>query len=85
MLTSIPEENRTDCWWFVGRDGVPIRGDHGGGVRLLMEIERTNHAGRVLRSLKLSPAVDAFDYALSRVRKHLGRFVPDEAVIRRYP
>ncbi len=85
MLARVPQEKRTECWWLVLRDGTPVPGDGGGGVILLVELRLTRPLGRVLGALRLSPLVDLLDKALSRCRKHLGRFVPEGPAPRRYP
>ena len=41
--------------------------------------------GRVLRAVRLSPAVDVFDRVIAQYRSRLGRFVPDGPAPRRYP
>jgi hypothetical protein len=81
----VPEQARDDCWWFVGRDGIPVPGDGGGGVALLAEVRLTRPLGRVLRALRLSPLVDALDKVLARYRGHLGKLVPEGPAPRRYP
>ena len=85
MLSSIPEDERSDCWWLVQRDGTPVRGDRGGGVVLLMVFPFTRPLGATLRALGLSPVVDVLDMMLARARKHLSRFVPDGPAVRRFP
>ena len=85
LLASVPEEERTDCWWLVLHDGVPVRGDHGGAVLLLMALRFTRPVGRILNLLHLSAVFDALDQVLSRLRGHLGRFVPDGQAPRRFP
>ena len=81
----MPEDKRGECWWFIGRDGTPVRGDAGAGVMVLAEIRLTRPLGRALRGLRLSPLVDAIDRLAARYRKRLGRFVPDGPALRRYP
>lgn len=66
-------------------DGTLLRGDSGGGVALLAALSRSRGLGRALAALRLSSLVDALDRVLSRLRKHLGRFVPDGPALRRYP
>ena len=70
---------------MVFRDGTLIPGNKGGGVALLSAMRRTGPIGRVLRALRLSPLVDAFDRFVSRHLGRLGRFVPDGPVPHRYP
>ncbi|MGH3109691.1 MAG: hypothetical protein ACRDQT_02085 [Gaiellaceae bacterium] len=60
-------------------------GDGGGAVALLVEMRLTRPLGTVLRSVHLSPALDAVDRFVSRHRARLGRFVPDGPVPRRFP
>ncbi len=67
------------------RDGTPMAGDEGGGVALLRELRLTRPVGALLHATRLSRAVDAFDRALARYRKHLGKIVPDGEAPRRYP
>jgi hypothetical protein len=52
---------------------------------LLAEVKLTRPFGRVLRALRLSPVIDAFDRLLAQYRKRLGRFVPEGPAPRRYP
>ena len=85
LLASVPEDARRECWWLVLRDGTPVAGDRGGGVRLLAELHPTRMLGIVLRALHLSPVVDVLDTVLSRYRKPLGRFVPEGPAPRRDP
>jgi hypothetical protein len=54
-------------------------------VALFAEVRLTRPLGRVLRALRLSRLVDAFDKFAARHRGRLGRFVPDGPVPRRYP
>jgi hypothetical protein len=81
----VPEERRTECWWLVLRDGTPVPGDAGGGVALLRELRLTRPIGLLLKTLRLSGAVDVFDKGLARYRKPLSKIVPDGAAPRRYP
>ena len=85
LLAPVPEERRGECWWLVLRDGTAVAGDQGGGVMLLTHLGLTRPLGRVLRALRLSRPIDALDTLLARLRKHLGRFVPDGPAPRRYP
>lgn len=85
LLASIPEERRKECWWLVLRDGMPVPGDHGGGMALLQELRLTRPLGSLLRAARLSSAVDVFDRALARSRKQLSKVVPDGEAPRRYP
>lgn len=82
MLTSIPADERGECWWLVLRDGTPVPGDRGGGVLLLAEL---GPLGRLLGALGASPLVDALDRLIARHRGRLGRLVPDGPAPRRYP
>jgi hypothetical protein len=81
----VPEEARDDCWWFVGRDGIPIPGDGGGGVALLAELRLTRPLGRALRAFRASALVDALDKVVARNRGRLGKLVPEGPAPRRYP
>jgi hypothetical protein len=85
LLAAVPEGERGECWWLVLRDGTPVPGDRGGGVALLAEVRLTRPLSRLLRALRLSRLVDAFDRLLSRYRARLGLLVPDGPVPRRYP
>ena len=85
MLASVPEEDRSDCWWLILRDSMPVRGDRGGGVLLLAEVRLTRRIGRTLGVLRLSRFIDALDVVLARYRQRLGRFVPDGPAPRRFP
>jgi hypothetical protein len=80
----VPEDERGECWWLVLRDGTLVPGDGGGGVALFAEVRLTRPLGRVLRALRLSRLVDAFDKFVARHRGRLGRFVPDGPAPRRY-
>lgn len=81
----MPDEKRGECWWLVLRDGTPVAGDGGGGVLLFAEVQLTRPLGRVLRTLRLSPVIDALDRLVAQYRKRLGRFVPEGPAPRRYP
>jgi hypothetical protein len=85
LLAAVPEERRSQCWWLVLRDGTLVAGDQGGGVTLLAEVQLTRRLGHGLRSLRLSPAVDLLDKVVARLRKHLGRLVPEGPAPVRYP
>ena len=85
MLASVPEEARGECWWLVLRDGTPVPGDSGGGVRVLAELRLTHVLASVFRVLRASPIVDALDKLVARHRSRLGRLVPDGPAPRRYP
>jgi hypothetical protein len=81
----VPENRRTECWWIVRRDAMPVAGKAGGGIVLLTEIRLTRWLGRVLGVLGLSPLIDALDALIARHRVRLSRFVPDGPAPRRYP
>ena len=85
LLASVPEELRTDSWWFVLRDGTPVAGNNGGGVAVLTEIELTRPLASVLRGMRLSPLLNALDKLVARYRGNLSRFVPEGSAPRRYP
>jgi len=85
LLTSVPETRRTESWWLVLRDGMPIAGNAGGGVALLTALPGMRMIGRLLKTLRLSPVVDALDNLLAHQRGRLSRFVPDGTAPRRYP
>ncbi|MBW8010475.1 MAG: hypothetical protein FVQ83_04420 [Chloroflexi bacterium] len=84
-MESIPEEIRSENWWIVLCDGTPVAGNHGGGVTLLVEIRLTRIIGYTLRTLRLSPIIDALDKFLDRIRAHIGWMVPEGPGPRRYP
>lgn len=85
LLASIPESSRMESWWLILRDRAPVSGDHGGGIALMTEIEATRLLSRLLVALRLSRLVDALDHLVAGQRGRLSRFVPDVAVLRRYP
>ena len=85
LLASVPEDQRSACWWLVRQDGTVVKGDDGGCVMLLTELQLTRPLGRALATLRLSPVVDFGDKLLARSRGVIGRFVPDGAPPRRYP
>jgi hypothetical protein len=85
LLSSIPEPARGRCWWLVMRDGTPVPGDCGGGVRLFAEMRLTRPLGRGLRAVRAGGLVDALDRLVARHRTRLGRFVPEGRAPRRYP
>lgn len=85
LLAAIPENRRTESWWIVRRDGIPVSGEKGGGIVLLSEIGPTRPLGRVLDAIGLSPMIDALDKFVARQRRRLSRFVPDGPAPRRYP
>jgi hypothetical protein len=85
LLSSIPEETQAVSWWLVLHDGMPIAGDEGGGVALLLELPGTREIGNLLKTLRLSPVVDALDRLVARQRGRLSRIVPDVKAPRRYP
>ena len=85
LLASVPEDQRSACWWLVRQNGTLVKGDEGGGVMLLTELQLTRPLGRDLGTLRLSPVVDFGDKLLARGRGVIGRLVPDGAPPRRYP
>jgi hypothetical protein len=85
LLTSVPEARRTESWWLVLRDGMPIAGNAGGGVALLTELPGMRMIGHLFKTLRLSRVVDALDKLVARQRGWLSRFVPDGTAPRRYP
>jgi hypothetical protein len=85
LLASVPEAARDECWWLILRDGTPVPGDDGGGVALFAEVRLTRRLARVLRTLRASPLIDAFDKIVARHRSRLGRFVPEGPAPRRFP
>jgi hypothetical protein len=74
-----------ECWWLVLRDRTPVPGDLGGGISLMTGLQATRQIGRLLTVLGLSRFIDALDHLLAQQRGWLSRFVPDVAVLRRYP
>jgi hypothetical protein len=85
LLADIPEEKRKECWWLVLRDGTTVAGDRGGGIAALLEMELTRPLGRVLHALRLGGLLDAIDTVFARLRKDIGKFVPDGPAPRRFP
>lgn len=85
LLSSISEEMQAVSWWLVLRNGMPIAGDAGGGVTLLTELPGTLAIGKLLKSLRLSPVIDALDKLVAHQRGRLSRIVPDVPAPRRYP
>ena len=85
LLESVPEESRSERWWIVLRDGIPIAGDDGGGITLMVELRATRRIGLLLRKFRLSPLIDALDILMDRYRGRLGRLVPEGSGPRRYP
>ena len=85
LLASVPEERRSKCWWIVLHDGTLVAGDDGGGVTLLVELQLTRRIGLALRTLRLSPFIDALDKLIARHRGRLSRLVPEGSAPRRYP
>jgi predicted DCC family thiol-disulfide oxidoreductase YuxK len=85
LLDAVPENRRTESWWIVGRDGVPVAGKRGAGVVLLTEIRPTWLPGYVLGAIGLSRLIDTLDAFVARHRGRLSRFVPDGPAPQRYP
>jgi predicted DCC family thiol-disulfide oxidoreductase YuxK len=85
LLDAVPENRRTESWWIVRRDGMPVSGEKGGGIVLLTEIRPTRLLGRALGAIGLSPLIDALDRFVARHRGRLSRFVPDGPAPLRYP
>jgi len=85
LLASVEPARRDGRWWLVDRDGAALPGDGGGGIPLLIEIERTRPLGLALRALQASSMVDALDALVSRHRSRLGRLVPDGPAPKRWP
>jgi predicted DCC family thiol-disulfide oxidoreductase YuxK len=85
LLATVPENRRSESWWIVRRDGMPVAGKSGGGTVLLTEIRLTRLPGRVLGAIGLSPLIDALDGFFARYRGRLSRFVPDGPAPQRYP
>ena len=83
LLASVPPARRSESWWLVLRDGMPIAGNRGGGIALLSELELTRPLGRALGMLRLSGLVDSIDDLVARHRSALGRLVPDGPAPRR--
>jgi hypothetical protein len=85
LLASVAPARRTECWWLVLREGTPVAGNRGGGVRLLIELDATRPLGHAVRALRMSGLVDALDNLVARHRTRLGRLVPDGPAPRRNP
>jgi hypothetical protein len=54
LLESVPEEERSKCWWIVLQDRNPIAGDKGGGVALMVELHEANW--RIVQKARTVPA-----------------------------
>jgi hypothetical protein len=54
-------------------------------VALLAELPGLRLLGRLLKTLWLSPVVDALDKLVAHYRGRLSRIVPDVTASRRYP
>jgi len=85
LLAPVPENRRTESWWIVRRDGMPVAGKSGAGIVLLTELQGTRRLGRVLGVIGVSPFIDALDGLFARYRGRLSRFVPDGPAPQRYP
>ena len=85
LLATVPESRRSESWWIVGRDGMPVAGKAGAGVVLLTELGLTRRLGRVLGAIGLSSFLDALDGFFAQYRGRLSRFVPDGPAPQRYP
>lgn len=85
LLDAVPANRRTESWWIVRCDGVPVAGKRGAGIVLITEISLTRPLGRGLRAIGLSHLVDALDTLVARHRGRLSRLVPDGPAPRRYP
>ena len=85
LLDAVPESRRTESWWVVRCDGIPIASKRGAGMVLITEIRLTRPLGRGLRAIGLSRFVDALDALVARHRGRLSRLVPDGPAPRRYP
>lgn len=85
LLDAVPENRRTESWWIVRCDGIPVASKRGAGIVLLTEIRPTRLLGRVPGAIGLSPLIDALDALVARHRGRLSRFVPDGRAPRRYP
>ena len=48
-LATVPENRRTESWWIVRRDGMPVAGKSGAGIVLLTELPLTRRLGRLRR------------------------------------
>jgi hypothetical protein len=81
----VPEEKWPQSWWLILRDGIPLPGNHGGGVALLSEVHMTHHIGRLLAVFHLSPFIDALDQRFAVWRSWMSDYVPDGPAPRRYP
>jgi hypothetical protein len=80
----IPEAEVQASWQLIEPTGVRLM--HGpAAIRVLEHIAATRWLGRVLRTLRLTWLLTAFNRLLSRIRKPLGRFFPDPRLPRRWP
>jgi len=85
LLVNVPERTRAGSWWIIGRDGIPVAGNDGGGVALLTELRSTRWLGQALRAIGLSSFIDVLDGVVARYRGRLSRLVPDGPAPHRYP
>lgn len=85
LLFSVPEAQRSECWWLVLRDGRALPGDGGAALPLLAEFRPTRALARLLAALNAGPALNRLDALVARHRSRLGRLVPDGPAPRRYP
>ena len=80
----IPEHEVGESWQLIEPTGVRMM--HGpAAIRLLEYMPVTRWLAWVLRSLRLTPLATAVNRLLSRIRKPLGRFVPNPRLPRRWP
>jgi hypothetical protein len=80
----IPEQQVQDSWQLIEPTGVRMM--HGpAAIRVLEHIPATRWLARILRALRLTSAATGVNRLLSRIRKPLGRFFPDDRLPRRWP
>jgi hypothetical protein len=80
----IPEQQVRESWQLIEPSGVRMM--HGpAAIRVLEYLPATRWLGRLFKGLRLTPLATAGNRVLSRVRKPLGRFFPDPALLRRWP
>ena len=85
LLASVSEEDRSERWWLVLRDGQALPGDGGAALPLLMELRLTRTLARALDALNAGPALDRLDALVARHRTWIGRLVPNGPAPRRFP
>ena len=84
MLPDLTPDQRSDNWHLV----TPQLDDLTKGkglIALLGEVAPTRWLSRVLSWLRAGRLLDGFDAALKRIKKKMGKLVPNVEGPRRYP